>query len=113
MNRYRFQVRLIMIPPGSERPYRAAEWRDALIRVERGSVELYSTSGGHLRLSKGAILSLDRLALRTISNHRPTAAVLSLFTVKRAYPANAAELSCRVSGPTPPAIQSTESRRDD
>jgi hypothetical protein len=83
MNRNRFQVRLIMIPPGGERPYLAAEWRDALISVERGSVELYSTSGCHLPLSKGAILSLDRLALRTIRNHRPTAAVLSVFTVSR------------------------------
>jgi len=86
MNRYRFQVRLIMIPPGSERPYRAAEWHDALIRVERGSIELQSTSGRRLRLSKGAILPLDRIALRTIRNHRPTAAVLSVFTVKRTFP---------------------------
>ena len=79
MNANRFQVRLIMIPPGSERPYHAAEWHDALIRLERGSVELYSTNGCRLRLSTGAILSLDRLALRTIRNHCPTAAVLSLF----------------------------------
>jgi hypothetical protein len=85
MNRNRFQVRLIVIPPGRERPYRAAEWHDALIRVERGSVELYSTSGRSLRLSKGAILSLDRVALRTIRNDRRTAAVLSAFTVKRTY----------------------------
>src|SRR5262249_48988435 len=85
MNRYRFQVRLIIIPPGSERPYRAAEWHDALIRVERGSVELHSSTGQRLRLSKGAILSLDRLAPRAISNHSSTAAVLSLFTVKRTY----------------------------
>jgi hypothetical protein len=86
MNANRFQVRLIMLPPCSERPYRAAEWHDALIRVERGSVELQSTSGRRLRLSKGAILPLDRVALRTIRNHRPTAAVLSVFTVKRTYP---------------------------
>jgi hypothetical protein len=83
MNRNRFRVRLIMIPPRGERPYRAAEWHNALIRVERGSVDLYSTSGCHLRLSKGATLSLDRLALRTIRNHRATAAVLSVFTVSR------------------------------
>jgi quercetin dioxygenase-like cupin family protein len=87
VNRNRFQVRLIMIPPGGERPYRAAEWHDALIQVERGSVELYSTGGRRVRLSKGAILSLDRLALRTIRNHRRTTAVLSAFTVKRTDPA--------------------------
>jgi hypothetical protein len=98
MNRNRFQVRLIMLPPGSERPYRAEEWHDALIRVERGSVELHSMSGGRLRLSKGAILPLDRIALRTIRNHRPITAVLSVFTVKRTYPAHRPVPSCQEPG---------------
>ena len=55
-------------PPHAERPYVAAEWRDALVVVEQGSLELVGLSGTRRRLERGAILWLWGLPLHALRN---------------------------------------------
>jgi hypothetical protein len=35
-----FELRVVAVAPGGERPYDEDEWRDALVVVERGEIEL-------------------------------------------------------------------------
>jgi hypothetical protein len=61
-------VRTITLAPGGERPFDADEWRDALVLVERGAVELASASGASWRFAAGEMLWLDGLWLRALNN---------------------------------------------
>jgi len=72
-----FEVLLYLIAPGAVRPYRAEDWRDALVVLERGVVELHGTDGGRLRLAPGAVLFLCGLPLRSLANPGSELALLS------------------------------------
>jgi hypothetical protein len=63
-----FVRREIVLAPGGERAYVAAEWRDALVFVEQGSLELVGRSGTRRRLECGATLWLWDLPLRALRN---------------------------------------------
>jgi hypothetical protein len=58
----------VVLAPDAERAYVAAEWQDALVVVEEGSLELIGLSGTRRRLERGAILWLWGLPLRALSN---------------------------------------------
>jgi len=77
----RFPVTLVTIPPGAERSFDQEEWRDALVILARGEIELESIDGGCLRLRRGAVLWLAGLSLRALRN--PGAGVSSLVAVSR------------------------------
>jgi hypothetical protein len=72
-----FDRREIVIEPGGVLPYDALEWRDALVVVECGEIELESKSGARIRLVRGAIIWLDGLDLEELRNCGIGAAVLS------------------------------------
>jgi hypothetical protein len=40
-----FEVRLVVVAPGRSRAYEPAQWRDALVIVQRGEVELEGMGG--------------------------------------------------------------------
>jgi hypothetical protein len=63
-----FVRREVVLAPDAERAYVAAEWRDALVIVEEGSLELVGLSGTRRRLECGAILWLWDLPLRSLRN---------------------------------------------
>ena len=63
-----FVRREVVLAPDAERAYVAAEWCDALIIVEEGSLELVGLSGTRRRLECGAILWLWGLPLRALRN---------------------------------------------
>jgi hypothetical protein len=63
-----FVRREVVLAPDAERAYVAAEWRDALVIVEEGSLELVGLSGTRRRLECGAILWLWGLPLRSLRN---------------------------------------------
>lgn len=65
----RFDRRVVAVPPGGERDYQEAEWRDALVLVVRGEIELEAWSGSRARFARGAVLSLAGLGLRALRNH--------------------------------------------
>ena len=63
-----FVRREVILAPGAERAYVAAEWRDALVIVEQGELELVALGGTRRRLGCGAILWLWGLPLRVLRN---------------------------------------------
>ena len=76
-----FVLRAVAVPPGCERAYDEAEWRDALVSVTRGEIELESLGGSRHSFRTGDVLWLTGLPLRALCN-RGTEPVL-LVTVSR------------------------------
>jgi hypothetical protein len=76
-----FRRREIALLPGGARAFDAEEWRDALVVVERGAVELESLSGARCRLEPGAVAWLVGLPLRAL--HNPGAETAVLVAVSR------------------------------
>ena len=67
---------VVVIAPGSEHPYRAAEWADAIVAVERGEVLLEGVWGGQLLVRTGDVLWLAPTPLRALRNAGDEPAVL-------------------------------------
>jgi hypothetical protein len=63
-----FEVRRIVVAPGAERLFDEAEWRDAVVVVESGKIELECRSGGRCRFRRGDVLWLIGLPLRALHN---------------------------------------------
>lgn len=59
---------MFAIDPGDERIYRATEWRNALVVVERGQIELRCLNDTRWHFERGATLFLAGLPIRTIRN---------------------------------------------
>jgi hypothetical protein len=78
-----FELRLVAVAPGHERSYDEAEWRGALVVVERGEIELECVAGGRLRCAQGAVLWLVGLPLRALHNHGPETALLAAVSKRR------------------------------
>jgi hypothetical protein len=76
-----FDVRAVALEPGVERIYDEAEWRDAIVFVASGVIELECRSGQRHRFESGDILWLAELPLCALHNPGGEAAVL--FTVSR------------------------------
>jgi hypothetical protein len=69
-------VRMVVVGPGRARPFDDADWRDALVVVERGEIELEWLSGTRQRFGADAVLWLEGLSLRALHNSGPRSAVL-------------------------------------
>lgn len=63
-----FERRVIVYAPGAEVPFDEKEWRDVLIVVRHGELELEGRSGSRYRFPPGSILWADGLALRWLRN---------------------------------------------
>jgi hypothetical protein len=74
------QLRVVAIEPGCQRPYDPAEWRGALVVVERGEIELECPSGTRWRFEEGAVVSLAGLPIRALCNERSATVLLSALT---------------------------------
>jgi quercetin dioxygenase-like cupin family protein len=64
-----FVLRAVAVAPGCERAYDEAEWRDAIVSVARGEIELECFSGLRHRLRAGDVLWLAGLPVRALHNH--------------------------------------------
>jgi len=53
-----FRRRVVEVAPGEELDIDADRWRDALVVVESGEVELECAAGGSSRFAAGAVLCL-------------------------------------------------------
>jgi hypothetical protein len=71
-----FELHVVVVAPGRARAYDGAEWRDAMVVVERGEIELEWLSGERRRFGAGAVLWLDGLSLRALHNQGRAPAVL-------------------------------------
>ena len=93
-----FRVRAITIAPGSERPYEAAEWCDAIVSVERGELELERVGGGRCQFGRGSLIWLCDLPVRALrSSGRES---LLLLAVSRSDDFASAGVSLRLDTPT-------------
>lgn len=72
-----FERRLVAIDPGTERAFRGAEWRDALVVVECGEVELVCSGGTCRLVTTGDVLWLAGLDVRTLRNRGSDTALLA------------------------------------
>jgi hypothetical protein len=71
-----FAVRAVAVEAGGERVYEQAEWRDALVYVASGTIELRCLSGRTHRFGCGDIVWLAELPLRSLRNPGTDATVL-------------------------------------
>ena len=79
-----FELLVITLAPGAERPFEAAECRGAIVVVERGEVELEGRRGARARFERGAVLGLTGLPLRALQNRGRDLAVLSVVRLRTA-----------------------------
>jgi hypothetical protein len=63
-----FDVRRVVVAPGGERPFDEAEWRDTIVVVESGRLELEWLSGRRFGFACGDVLWLIGLPLRALHN---------------------------------------------
>lgn len=77
----RFRRRTLRIEPGHSRPYLAPEWRDCLVVIESGEVDLEAVSGVRHTCRRGDVLWLAGLDLRCLANRGEQAVVIT--TVSR------------------------------
>ncbi len=71
-----FDVRMVELPPGVERASHEAEWRDALVVVGVGEIELECRNGTTHRFARGDLLCLTGLSLRALHNRGDEPALL-------------------------------------
>jgi len=74
-------IREVAVAPGGERRYDEAEWRDALVLVKSGEIELRGVSGARCLFSRGDLLYLEGVPLRAL--HNPGAEPAVLVAVSR------------------------------
>ncbi len=71
-----FEVRRVVVAPGAERAFDEAEWKDSIVVVESGRLELECRSGGRARFRRGDVLCLVGLPLRALHNRGRAPTVL-------------------------------------
>jgi hypothetical protein len=85
-DRRRFSVRRLWLAPGQQVAYRRAGWRDALVVVERGDLEVRYRDGDTARFGGGAVLWLDSLPVRSLRNPGHLDAVITAVSRAHAAP---------------------------
>jgi hypothetical protein len=76
-------LRATTVAPGCARPYAEAEWREALVFVAGGEVELESLAGCRCRILPGDLVWLDGLPLRALHNRGLATALLIAISPDR------------------------------
>jgi hypothetical protein len=78
-----FELRVTAVAPGHTLAYRASDWRDALVIVEEGAIDVEWLDGTRRRFGCGAVLWLDGLPLRALANPGLESAVLLAVSRRR------------------------------
>ena len=71
-----FDLRAVAVEVGIERIYNEAEWKNSLVVVARGEIELESVDGDARRFGRGSVLCLVGLPLRALRSRGTEPAVL-------------------------------------
>jgi len=71
-----FERRVVVVEPGEARRYEAADWRDALVTVDSGTIDVEPERGAPVRFVTGDVVALDGLGVRSLSNAGDEPAVL-------------------------------------
>jgi quercetin dioxygenase-like cupin family protein len=107
----RFEVRMTAIAPGHTLAYRNSDWRDALVVVEHGAIDLEWLSGARQRLDCGAVLWLAGLRLRALDNRGLEPAVLLAIKRRRPSLVTSRPRGVRAAGPRPLSARRTRTTR--
>ena len=75
-----FARRLLVLPPGARRPYRAGEWKSTFVSIDSGRIELERAGQPARLFQQGDVLWLTGLGLSAIHNPGPTPAILTLVS---------------------------------
>jgi hypothetical protein len=75
-----FERRRVVLPPGASRPYVDEEWRDALVTIDSGDLEIECMRGGRRTFAAGDILWFSDLGLKTMHNRGLIPTVLVSIT---------------------------------
>lgn len=78
-----FDMAVVIVDPGDSRAYRETDWRDALVVVERGKIQLEASGGGRRDFATGDVLCLVGLSLRALHNPGPEPTVLVAVSRKQ------------------------------
>ena len=70
------EVRTVRVEPGASLPYEEADWRDALVTVESGELELVMACGRSCYFQSGDLLWLQGLPLASLRNRGEEPTVL-------------------------------------
>ena len=65
-----------VVAPGDDRAYDESEWRDTLVVVRSGEIELRGVSGACCSFGRGDLLYLQGIPLRALHNPGDEPAVL-------------------------------------
>jgi uncharacterized cupin superfamily protein len=79
-----FEIRAVEVEARGHRIYHADEWRDALVALARGEIELECVDGERRSLERGDIFWLADLPLRAL--HNPGDGPALLLAVSRRNP---------------------------
>jgi L-asparaginase II len=60
------------------RAFEPAEWRDGIVVIERGAVELEAGDGDRARFARGAVIALAALPVRGLRNDGREIAVIAI-----------------------------------
>ncbi len=77
-----FTVRVVAVGPGEEHLYDEQEWRDAIVFVQHGEIELRGVSGASSSFGRGDLIWLEGVPLRAL--HNPGTEPALLLAVARA-----------------------------
>jgi hypothetical protein len=69
-------MRTVRVEPGGSLPYEESEWRDALVTVESGELELVMACGRSCFFQPGDLLWLQGLPLASLRNRGDQPTVL-------------------------------------
>ncbi len=86
-----FERRVVVIPGGETLDYDGALWRDALVVVTSGGVDVVFRCGGSQSFRTRDMLWLDGLPVRALHNTGATPAVLVAIARTDPQPCEAAE----------------------
>src|SRR5512132_2392579 len=103
----RFARREVILAPGQERRFEEAEWRDTLVVVSAGSVEIETQCGVRRTFIRGDVAFLTRLSVRVLRNPGQMSAVLD--TVMRRPAAGPSDESRPVRRSNPMTMQEDSS----
>jgi quercetin dioxygenase-like cupin family protein len=78
-----FEIRAVSVAPGRMRAYHEADWRDSLVVVEGGEIELDCLGGSRQRFRRGDVLWLVGLPLRALHNRGTETTLLVAVTRRR------------------------------
>jgi hypothetical protein len=73
-----FELWSVTLEPGQTLRYDEADWRDAIVAVDGGALELECLSGRRQRFARGDLLWLDGVPLRALRNPGRAPALLTV-----------------------------------